>query len=243
MTQAQPTIQHVAIILDGNGRWAKSRGLSRTEGHREGGKALHRLLDRFLEENIGCVSLYAFSTENWKRPETEVSFLWNLMNEFFERHIDECRQKDIRIISSGDISDLPESNQKILKRSQEVTANCNRLIANFCLNYGSRQEITRAAHQVLLERLMLERTGKSSDAEKPISIQEIESHLYTADLPAVDLLIRPGGEFRLSNFLLWQSAYTELYFTDRFWPDFSADDLRKALEWFNSRERRFGGLS
>lgn len=242
MTKKQSTIQHVAIILDGNGRWARSRGLSRTEGHREGGKALHRLLDRFLEENIGCVSLYAFSTENWKRPETEISFLWNLMNEFFERHIDECRQKDIRIISSGDISGLPESNQRILKRSQEVTADCKRLTANFCLNYGSRQEIARAAQLIVMERLQLERSGKSNEAEKQISIQEIESHLYTADLPIVDLLIRPGGESRLSNFLLWQSAYTELYFIDRFWPDFSADDLKIALEWFYSRERRFGGL-
>ncbi len=235
-------LEHIAIILDGNGRWAEARGLSRTAGHREGGKALHRLLDAFLAQRIGCVSLYAFSTENWKRPQTEVSFLWNLMAEFFDRHIEECREKGIRIICSGDINGLPDRNRNILERCTERTKDCTELTANFCLNYGSQQELARAAHRIVLERLELFQAGNEGDAKKDVSLEEMERHLYTAGLPPVDLLIRPGGESRISNFLLWQLAYAELYFTDVFWPDFSEKDLQKALDWFHGRQRRFGGL-
>jgi len=241
--QSNPQARHVAIILDGNGRWAKSKGLSRTEGHSEGGRALHRLLDSFLSLQIECVSLYAFSTENWKRPESEVSFLWKLMSEFFEHHIEECYEKGIRIMASGDLDALPEQNRKILSRCDERTRNCKKLVANFCLNYGSQQEIAMAAHQVVIERLRDYEAGNIDRAKSRVLPQDIERHLYTADLPAVDLLIRPGGESRISNFLLWQLAYAELYFTPVFWPDFSEADLNRAIDWFKSRERRFGGLT
>lgn len=244
LTAAGP--RHVAIILDGNGRWAKARGLSRSEGHRAGGQALHQMLDSFLAAGIECVSLYAFSSENWKRPPAEVAFLWRLMEEFFGRHVDECRQKGIRIVSSGDLSALPESNQRILRMCDERTRDCKRLTANFCVNYGSHEEICRAATAVVRERIG-RCSGESGEAQEaarvPVTVAEIEAHLDTAGLPPVDLLIRPGGESRVSNFLLWQIAYAELYFTDTFWPDFSAGDLQTALEWFAARERRFGGLA
>lgn len=242
LPEGNAQLAHIAIILDGNGRWAKARGLSRTEGHREGGKALHRLLDAFLAKEIRCVSLYAFSTENWKRPQTEVSFLWKLMAEFFDRHIEECREKGIRIVSSGDLTALPDVNRKILERCAERTAACTNLTANFCLNYGSQQEIARAAHRIVLDRLALMQSGHVQEAAASVTTDEIESRLYTAGLPPVDLLIRPGGESRISNFLLWQLAYAELYFTDVFWPDFSNENLEEALTWFRSRQRRFGGL-
>jgi undecaprenyl diphosphate synthase len=235
-------LAHIAIILDGNGRWARARGLARNEGHREGGRALHRLLDAFLAKEIPCVSLYAFSTENWKRPAAEVEFLWNLMADFFERHIEECLSKGIRIVSSGDLTGLPPLNRKILERCMKLTESCTALTANFCLNYGAKQEIARAAHRIVLERLALCQSGHVQEAAMPVTAEEIESHLYTAGLPPVDLLIRPGGECRISNFLLWQIAYAELYFTEVFWPDFSTEDLEKALAWFQGRQRRYGGL-
>lgn len=234
--------RHVAIILDGNGRWAKARGLSRSEGHRAGGQALHRMLDSFLAAKIECVSLYAFSSENWKRPAAEVGFLWRLMEEFFGRHVDECRSKGIRIVASGDLTALPEANRRILKMCGERTQGCDRLIANFCVNYGSHEEICRAATAILRERLGRLPAGLEG-ADAPITAEEMESHLDTAGLPPVDLLIRPGGESRISNFLLWQIAYAELYFTPVFWPDFTAEDLQASLEWFGTRARRYGGLA
>jgi len=231
--------KHIAIILDGNGRWAKQRNLPRSEGHKQGGENLKKLLDVILELQIPYISLYTFSTENWKRPNSEIQSLWNLLQEFFTKYLEECKQKQICIKVSGDISKLPKASQEILNKAVQETKKNKRLIANFCINYGSQQEILRAVNQIV--RIKLEQyknTGKISD----VKIKEFEKHLYTYPLPSVDLLIRPGGEQRISNFLLWQCAYAELYFTDVLWPDFSREELFKALEWYSGRERRFGGL-
>lgn len=231
--------KHIAIILDGNGRWAKKRNLPRSEGHRKGGENLRNLIDYILEFEIPYISLYTFSTENWKRPKSEIITLWKLMKEFFQKYLEECNQKGICIKVSGDITKLPKENQKILLEVIEKTKKNKNLIANFCINYGSHNEIVHTFNQILIERI--EHYKKNSKIKK-ISEKDIEKHLYTYPLPPVDLLIRPGGECRISNFLLWQSAYAEIYFTEVLWPDFSKNDLLNALEWFSKRERRYGGL-
>jgi undecaprenyl diphosphate synthase len=231
--------KHIAIILDGNGRWAKQRNLPRSEGHRQGGKNLKKLIDVILELEIPYISLYTFSTENWKRPKSEIQSLWKLLQEFFTKYLEECKQKQICIKVSGDISKLPKASQEILNKAVQETKKNKRLLANFCINYGSQQEILRAVNQIIQIKIeQYKNTGKISD----VKIKEFEKHLYTYPLPSVDLLIRPGGEQRISNFLLWQCAYAELYFTDVLWPDFSREELFKALEWYSGRERRFGGL-
>jgi undecaprenyl diphosphate synthase len=231
--------KHIAIILDGNGRWAKQRNLPRSEGHRQGGENLKKLVDVILELEIPYISLYTFSTENWKRPKSEIQSLWKLLQEFFTKYLEECKQKQICIKVSGDISKLPKASQEILNKAVQETKKNKRLLANFCINYGSKQEILRAVNQIIQIKIeQYKNTGKISD----VKIKEFEKHLYTYPLPSVDLLIRPGGEQRISNFLLWQCAYAELYFTDVLWPDFSREELFKALEWYSGRERRFGGL-
>jgi undecaprenyl diphosphate synthase len=231
--------KHIAIILDGNGRWAKQRNLPRSEGHRQGGENLKKLVDVILELEIPYISLYTFSTENWKRPKSEIQSLWNLLQEFFTKYLEECKQKQICIKVSGDISKLPKASQEILNKAVQETKKNKRLLANFCINYGSQQEILRAVNQIIQIKIeQYKNTGKISD----VKIKEFEKHLYTYPLPSVDLLIRPGCEQRISNFLLWQCAYAELYFTDVLWPDFSREELFKALEWYSGRERRFGGL-
>ncbi len=231
---------HVAVILDGNGRWAKNRNLPRKEGHRQGGENLKKFINIVLETGIPYISLYTFSTENWKRPTEEVNSLWQLMKDFFSNYLNECINKQIQIKVSGDISKLPKENQKLLMESIEKTKNCKKLIANFCINYGSQQELLNVVNNLLKKKLeFYKNSGKFSLIKK----KEFEKYLYTYPLPPVDLLIRPGGEYRISNFLLWQCAYAELYFTDTLWPDFSKEDFIRALEWYSKRERRYGGLS
>lgn len=238
MSKKKELPKHIAVILDGNGRWAKLRKLPRSEGHRKGGENLKKFIDLILELQIPYISLYTFSTENWKRPITEIQNLWYLMRDFFHEYLDECIQKGIRIKVSGDISKLPKANQTILIEAIQKTKKNNKLIANFCINYGSQQEILHAVNQLFEKKL-----NTSNIKFNKVKVKELEKYFYTYPLPPVDLLIRPGGEFRISNFLLWQCAYAELYFTDVLWPDFSKEDLDKALEWYQNRERRFGGLS
>ncbi|MCB1171801.1 MAG: di-trans,poly-cis-decaprenylcistransferase [Leptospiraceae bacterium] len=241
MGQSQSNPQHIAIILDGNGRWARARGLSRPEGHRAGGEALRRLLDDVLEEGIPTLSLYAFSTENWKRPDTEVTALWGLMEEFFKKYLDVCLEKGVRIRCSGAINRIPPGPSGVLKKAIEVTKDQSKLTANFCINYGSRAEIVRACNHLIKKRRgSLWRRLKG--AFQPVTEAELESELYTAGMGDVDLLVRPGGEYRISNFMLWQCAYAELYFTEVYWPDFDSTELERALEWYRNRQRRFGGL-
>ncbi|MBL8021605.1 MAG: di-trans,poly-cis-decaprenylcistransferase [Leptospirales bacterium] len=241
MPGENPNPRHVGIILDGNGRWAQARGLKRSEGHRAGGEALDRLLDLVLDLRIPCISLYAFSTENWKRPKIEIQAIWSLMREFFSSRLERCLEKGIRVHASGDLSRLPAANRKLIQEVIEKTAKNRNLTANFCVNYGSQDEILIAATKVLHRRLELAKK-EPRKAQAAISQSEFEKELFTYPLPPVDLMVRPGGEQRLSNFLLWQSAYAELYFTETLWPDFDKRQLMKALKWFKSRPRKFGGL-
>ncbi|MCB1173386.1 MAG: di-trans,poly-cis-decaprenylcistransferase [Leptospiraceae bacterium] len=232
---------HVAIILDGNGRWAKKRGLNRSEGHRAGGETLDRLLDFFIQLQVPVISLYAFSTENWKRPKAEVKAIWQLLNEFFKTRSGRAMETGIRIRASGDLEALPARSRQLIAKVMQMTADNQRLTANFCVNYGSRSEICQAASQIVAQRLALHARSPAK-ACLPVSESEIQAALYTHDLPDVDLLIRPGGEHRISNFLLWQCAYAEIYVTDTLWPDFSQTDIIEAVHWYQSRHRRFGGL-
>ncbi|WP_108928425.1 isoprenyl transferase [Leptospira johnsonii] len=229
--------RHVAVIMDGNGRWATSKGLSRSEGHRAGADAIDRLLDSSLELGLEVVSLYAFSTENWKRPITEIRSIFNLLVEFIDSRLDKIHSKGIRILHSGSRKKLSPVVLSKIDHAAEITRKNRKLTVNFCLNYGSQEEILNA-----FSRLAEERKKKSISIQKPISTKELEKYLYTYPLPAVDLLIRTAGERRLSNFLLWQSAYAELFFTENLWPDFGDKDLREALDWFRGRTRKFGGL-
>jgi len=233
--------EHLAIIMDGNGRWAQARGLSRSDGHRAGGETLTKLLDALVSVPVSCVSLYAFSTENWIRPELEVRTLWSLMNEFFDRRLNDCLERGIRVVVSGDLSKIPLINRNRLKKVMKLTAEGTALTANFCINYGSRDEIVHALNTIVKERVIRARAGDAAAADE-IDCAAFEKYLYTAELPPVDLLIRPGGERRISNFLLWQSAYAELYFTETLFPDFDDGELMKAFHWFQTRKRRYGGL-
>lgn len=229
--------EHVAIIMDGNGRWATDRGLPRKEGHREGSRAIERLLDTSLEIGLKNISLYAFSTENWKRPVTEVNAIFNLLDEFIDTKLDYIKSRKVRILHSGSRKLIPRSSLKKIDRAIEETASNKNIAINFCLNYGSQNEILNAFNRVIQKRV---KQGKS--LEKEIKQSEFEENLYTHPLPEVDLLIRTGGEKRVSNFLLWQIAYAEIYFTDILWPDFDRESLTTALEWYIGRVRKFGGL-
>lgn len=218
-------ISHIAFIMDGNGRWAKKRGFPREFGHKHGVDAFKRMVEACEKIGVHCVTVYAFSTENWKRPKREVDAIMNLLDDYLGR---DCPQSlSIRII--GDISVLEPRLQDKIRKIQNDTAG-RKNILNIAINYGSRAEIVHACNQLMAE-------GKTSVTE-----QDIISKLYTSDCPDPDLIIRTGGDIRISNFLLWQSAYSELYFTDTLWPDMTEEDLLIAVENFNKRKRRYGGL-
>ncbi len=234
--------QHLALILDGNGRWAKKHQLPRSQGHKQGGETLKRLLEDIIDLGIPVISLYAFSVENWRRPLSEVCSLWKLLAFFFQEHLVRCKELGIRIRISGDLSGIPLVSRKQIEKSMAFTHEGTKLVVNFCVNYGSQQEILRACEKIIEKRLALDASSKQSQAAPPLTKEEFEEHLYTKDLPPVDLLIRPGGESRLSNFLLWQCAYAEIYLTDTLWPDFCIRDIHKSLEFFRKRNRRFGAL-
>ena len=218
-------IAHIAFIMDGNGRWAKKRGFPREFGHKHGVDAFKRMVEACEKIGVHCVTVYAFSTENWKRPKREVDAIMNLLDEYLGK---DCPQElSIRII--GDISVLETRLQEKINTIQEATAG-RKNILNIAINYGSRAEIVNACNLLIAE-------GKTSVTEK-----DIISKLYTSDCPDPDLIIRTGGDIRISNFLLWQAAYSELYFTDTLWPDMTEADLLLAVENFNKRKRRYGGL-
>ncbi|MEL7698767.1 MULTISPECIES: polyprenyl diphosphate synthase [Citromicrobium] len=218
--------RHVAIIMDGNGRWAKRRGLPRAMGHKRGVEAVRKLVRSLEGTGIECLTLYAFSSENWKRPEEEVSDLMNLMRSFIRSDLEEFVANGVRLKIVGDWRALDPDIVAMLEDALERTAGGTHTVA-VALNYGSQQEIAGAA--------------RAAAKEGKITPEAIEHHLFTADLPPVDLLIRTSGEVRLSNFLLWQMAYAEMIFVDTLWPDFGPEDLRKALDVFAKRERRYGG--
>ena len=226
-------IEHIAIIMDGNGRWATARGLSRSEGHKAGAKQISVIANAAQKLGIKSLTLYAFSTENWKRPAAEVNALMSLLREFSTSEQEEMMKNNIRLRTIGRTADLPLASRMALLKAIDITKNNTGLTINIALSYGGRAEIVDAVNKILKER--------KSDA--PVTEEEFRNYLYLPDMPDPDLMIRTGGNLRISNFLLWQLSYAELYVTDTYWPDFSAEDLRKAIEAFDGRERRFGGLN
>ncbi len=227
---------HIAIIMDGNGRWAEQRNLDRIHGHFEGRKATRRIVEACQDFGVQALSLYAFSTENWTRPAAEVSGLMQLIASSLREELDELTANEIVFQASGRLEQLPPELQKELREVREITADNDGLVLNLCVNYGGRAEIvdaTRAIARAVLNGEM--------DADL-ISEQDVRDNLYAAHLPDVDLLIRPGGEKRLSNFLLWETAYAELVLMDVLWPDFQVEHLIEAITTFNARQRRFGSV-
>ena len=226
---------HVAIIMDGNGRWAKQHGLERVEGHRAGAIAVKNMVDSLKLTGIKYLTLYAFSTENWKRSKEEVDALMELLAEFIEANLHLLLEKRIRLLVTGRIEGLPEKAREKLKDAIRKTSNFTELTLIFALNYGGRAEIADAAKKIA-EKV------KSGELD-PEQIDEklFAQHLYLPEVPDPDLLIRTSGELRLSNFLLWELSYAEIYVTDTYWPDFGLAELNKAIDAFQKRKRRFGG--
>ncbi len=228
--------KHIAIILDGNGRWAKRRHMPRTVGHQAGVENIRKIALAASEMGVLALSVYAFSTENWSRPKEEVDFLMKLPKEFEKKFKDDFEKHDIRVMFSGRKTHLSNDNLEILERITKNTINRQGLVLNICFDYGSQTEITEAV------KLLADEVAKGSLKPEEIVKEDIEKRLYTKDLPKLDLLIRPSGEIRLSNFMLWQAAYAELYFCKTYWPAFSKKDLEAAIIEYNNRDRRFGGL-
>ena len=228
--------QHVAIILDGNGRWAKAKGMPRNYGHAQGSKNVEKICEEAWRMGIKYLTVYAFSTENWNRPKEEVNALMKLLRNYMKTCLKTAAKNDMKVRVIGDITKLDEDIQKRILELEEATKNNGGLNFQIAINYGSRDEITRAvrtlAEDVKEGKLMPEEVNEAS----------IERYLDTHDIPDPDLLIRTSGEQRLSNYLLWQLAYTEFYFTDVPWPDFSKQELEKAIEQYNRRDRRYGGV-
>ncbi|HEY3289796.1 MAG TPA: isoprenyl transferase [Anaerolineae bacterium] len=224
---------HVAIIMDGNGRWARKRNLPRVAGHQAGTNNLRRILRACVDQGVKILTLYAFSTENWRRPEDEVNGLMRILENVIERELDELDRNGVQIRHIGRMERVPAGLQTKIKNAVERTKKNDRLILNVALNYGGRAEIVDAVRAMLAEGL------------HPDFIDEdtISRYLYTCGLPDPDLIIRTSGEYRTSNFLIWQSAYSEYYVTETYWPDFDEIELKKAIEHFTSRDRRYGGLS
>ena len=227
--------RHVAIIMDGNGRWAKARGLPRAAGHRQGAEAARRTIRAAGEAGVQCLTLYAFSSENWRRPETEISDLMGLLRFYIGAELNALHKEGVRLIILGDHKAFPADVAKLVDQAVTRTANNERMTLAIALNYGSRAELVNAA------RSLAERVAAGELAPADIDEAAIEAQLDTAGLPPLDLVIRTSGEHRLSNFLLWQAAYAELVFVDRLWPDFDAAALNEALADFAGRDRRFGG--
>ena len=223
---------HVAIVPDGNGRWAEKRGLPRLAGHRAGVKKMRALIEYLNDWQIKYVTLYGFSTENWGRPEKEVHGLFRILEEKIGKDVPKLHKKGIKVRHLGRLQELPEWLQKSIKSAEELTRNNTGMTLNLAFNYGGHVEIVDAVRRIV------------ADGIPPEKIDEklFSSYLYTAGLPDVDLLIRTGDELRLSNFLIWQTAYSEYYFTQVLWPDFSKEDIDKALLVYSLRERRFGAL-
>lgn len=222
---------HVAVIMDGNGRWAKKKSLSRLEGHRRGADTVEPVVDAAARIGIKYISLFAFSTENWSRPRDEVKGLWQLLELFFESKIESIISKGVKVVFSGTFQRLPVSTGRIIEETIRRTRGNKKITLNFCINYGGRQEIVDGVNAWLAKG----KTGKLTE-------KKLGSLLYNPSLPDVDLMIRTSGEYRISNFMLWQLAYAELVFMDVLWPDFRAGHLYRAVYEYQHRERRFGGL-
>ena len=228
--------QHVAMIMDGNGRWAKQRGMARVQGHNAGMKALKEIVKHSDVLGVKYLTVYAFSTENWKRPEDEVSGIFKLLVLYVKSEIAELNANNVRVNILGDWSIIPEASREAVRTALATTEKNTGLVFNIALNYGGRAEILRAA------RAAAEKVRDGVIDAQDIDEEIFSEGLYTAGMPDPDLIIRTGGEYRLSNFLTWQSAYSELVVTPVYWPDFTPEEYDKALEEFSSRDRRFGGI-
>ena len=231
-----PVPRHIAIIMDGNGRWAKKRGLPRTAGHAAGAEAFRRIANYCRTLGVEYLTVYAFSTENWKRSEEEVSGIMKLLGNYLKEALSDMEKNHVRFKFFGDLSRLSPSLQKLCLEAEQTSSVYHDVQVNFCLNYGGRDEIVKAARQIAQDV----QTGKLSAGE--ITEQVFSDYLYSADVPDPELIIRPSGEMRTSNFLLWQSAYSEYVFMDVLWPDFSPEHLDEAIWEYHRRNRRFGGV-
>ncbi len=228
--------RHVAIIMDGNGRWAKRRGLPRTAGHAAGAETFRTIATYCKDIGLEYLTVYAFSTENWKRPEEEVSAIMGLLKKYLLEAIGKMEKDRVKMKFLGDLSPLSDELKELCLRTEEISTHYEGCQVNICLNYGGRDEIVRAARALAAE------CAAGLRKAEDITEEDLSAHLYTAGLPDPDLVIRPSGELRLSNFLPWQSAYAEFYYTDVLWPDFTREELNKALAAYQSRSRRFGGV-
>ena len=228
--------QHVAIILDGNGRWAKKKHLPRNMGHRQGSKVVENIIEDAHNMGIKYLTVYAFSTENWKRPKDEVDALMKLLRDYLKTCIKRANKNNMKVRVIGDVTGLSEDLQQKIAELEEASKNNTGINFTIALNYGSRDEMIRSMKQ------MADDLSRGKISKEDITEENFKRYLDTRELPDPDLLIRTSGEERLSNFLLWQLAYTEFYFTDVLWPDFNKKELKKAVEYYNGRERRFGGI-
>ena len=231
--------RHIGIIMDGNGRWAKQRNLKRSEGHKEGAKVFRAICDYAAEIGIEYLTFYAFSTENWKRPADEVEAIMNLFRDYLfeaEEREEENKAKGMRIRYIGDRNALPEDIINMIEQLEKRSIDKTSITVNLAVNYGGRDEILHAVKEVA------KKVEAGELIAEDITLKDIDGGLYTAGQPDPDLIIRPSGEYRLSNFLIWQAAYSEFWFSDILWPDFTADDLDKAIIDFSKRNRRFGGV-
>jgi undecaprenyl diphosphate synthase len=233
----KPVPRHVAVIMDGNGRWAVSRGLTRTAGHRKGADAVRPVIEAAAEIGIEYITLFAFSAENWSRPQDEIDELMRLLRFYLRSEIAELNRRGVCVRVIGDRSPLSDDIKTMIERGETLTRDNKRIVVSIALNYGGRQDIVRAA-QTLASEVWAGRIQPTEITEAMIS-----QALYTADMPDPDLLIRTSGEQRISNFLLWQSAYTELVFVDILWPDFGKDDFLRAIDEYRKRDRRYGATA
>ncbi|MBO4360233.1 MAG: isoprenyl transferase [Eubacteriaceae bacterium] len=229
--------RHVGIIMDGNGRWAQRQGLLRTVGHRFGTETVQRAMEYMSSRGVEVLTLYAFSTENWKRPEKEISTIMSLLSEYLYRKTPEMKESGVRLCFIGDLSPIPEESMKAVRYAVDELKDGGGLKVNIALNYGGRAEIVNAVRSIARD------VAEGKLREEDITEETVSERLYTAGDPDPDLIIRTGAETRLSNFLTWQSSYSELYFTPTLWPDMQDADFDKALEYYSSRDRRYGGLN
>ncbi len=231
--------KHVGVIMDGNGRWAKNRGLERSEGHKAGANVFRTICEYACDLGIECITFYAFSTENWARPELEIKGIMSLLRSYLLEALErkkENEEKGMRIKFIGDVSRVDKDLQKMIKIIEKQSAGKTRTVVNIAVNYGGKQELLRAFKEAAKDI----ESGKLSAED--VTDELIEKNLYTPDFPSCDLIIRPSGEYRLSNFLTWQSAYSEFWFSDILWPDFTVENFNEALRAYEKRNRRFGGI-
>jgi len=236
--------RHIAVIMDGNGRWAQKRHLPRVAGHRAGTQSARTTIETCARLHIEALTLYAFSVENWRRPKTEIEFLMQLLREYIRKEMPLLQKNDIRMRFLGRSDELPEAVRRDTREATEALAKNTGMVLSIALNYGGRAEIVDAMNAILDARLaQAQANGHSHQPPQPVTEEDLARHLYTADLPDPDLLIRTSGEMRVSNFLLWQIAYAEILVTDTLWPDFNRARLLEALVDFQKRERRYGAIA